>query len=544
MSDSPARDDLGPTIESLRDGTISPEKHAQLQETLRDDVEARAYYIEYQLMCAGLEGCLGEGGPPVSDADRAEAEAYVVPLAGKEEKAAGRHWWPLGLATAAAVALLVLGGQYWMSRLRREPTANLATLVASIDAHWGGGISPHVGTTLTPRSLELKQGLAELRFASGATVILQGPVECLVESPSHLTLQRGRVTAQVPVQAIGFTVRTAQATVVDLGTEFGVNSEEGRATDVHVFRGQIALGAALGREAGRQLVSEGIAKRIAEAGARIEDIPSDELAFVGRREFEARIKARHNSPYHRWLAASYQFRRQPALVLYYTFDSAGDERERVLNRAGATAGRLDARLGNGVEAESQPQWVPSGRWPEQRALRFDASRHQQLCVRHSNELNMTQAVTVATWIRPNTALLEPKAVIATKRVATPGGAQANYELGLLSSGPAQGQGLCSLYFQAGDGKLVSPGISVVPGQWLQVAAVTDRERTALFVNGQRIALGPGVELTPNDADLCIGSPVDGRHEAFEGMLSEFVLMRRAMSDDEIRDIYTAGVPQP
>ena len=73
--------------------------------------------------------------------------------------------------------------------------------------------------------MRLRHGLAELKYANGAAVILEVPARCVLDSPSRLTLQNGRLSAQVPVEAIGFTVCTPTAMLVDLGTEFGVSSE-------------------------------------------------------------------------------------------------------------------------------------------------------------------------------------------------------------------------------------------------------------------------------------------------------------------------------
>src|SRR5205085_2640733 len=58
-------------------------------------------------------------------------------------------------------------------------------------------------------------------------------------------------------EARGFAVRTASATVVDFGTEFGVEAAADRSTRVEVFRGEVEAKAAYaagdGAEAGRRL---------------------------------------------------------------------------------------------------------------------------------------------------------------------------------------------------------------------------------------------------------------------------------------------------
>ncbi len=578
-------DELRTMIEAVRDGTATPEQHRELELLLRQDANARRYYVQYQLLCADLQailpahdrdepaaapaaedGCHREGFGTGRATDRmrperrrkgAKTQAEGPTPAGTAAGASRRRWaWRIG--AAAAVLLMLALGSPWLWRLRgTRPVpaagqdATLATLVAAMDAQWGRDAGLAIGSQLPAMPLELKRGLAEIRFASGAAVILQGPVECVLESPSHLTLRRGRISAKVPVEAIGFTVRTDQATVVDLGTEFAVSSAGNGATDVHVFRGQVALGTSFGRQPDRQLLGAGAARRVEVDGSRVESIRSDELAFVRPREFEARIKALDNSPYHRWLAASYQLRREPALVLYYTWDGAVDDPQRAINGAGATAGKLDGLLGNGRDPDTCPQWVSPGRWPQQRALRFDASRRQHLRVPHSNELNITQALTIAAWIRPNTALLQATGAIATKRTVSGDTAQPNYELALIREQDERGEVQCGLCFRSGSRRVASAGMPVVPGRWMHVAAVANGGQCVLYVDGRRVATGDSADFVPNEGDLWIGTiPGDPRaggandNESFEGLISELLLVRRMLSETEIHAMWSAGKPEP
>lgn len=541
MTDSLSLDELKTLIETLRDGQASAAEYGRLQQLLRENPQARRYYVEYQLLGADLQMLLSVS-PDESLCMELTGELESLQQSPRARSAQRVRWlWPIGIAAAALLAVL-LGSRLvpWSSR----PDATVATVVASMDAHWASGENLPVGAKLAATPLELECGLAEIRFRSGAAVILQGPAECVLESPSHMTLRRGRLSAKVPVEAIGFTVRTAQATVVDLGTEFGVCSAGAGVTDVHVFRGQVALGTQQ-RNLGRQLLSEGIAKRVEADGTLIEDIRSDELAFVGPREFEARIKALKNSPYHRWLAYSYRLRRDPALVLYYTFDNQSAGFDGVLNRAGATAGKLDGQFGNGTRPQTRPQWVAAGRWPELRALRFDASQQQQLRVPHSKELNITQAMTMAAWVRPHTALLESNTVIVTKSTHAEDQAPTNYELGLTRQFDSHGSARFAVFFHSGSRRITSPALPVAPGQWIHLAAVANGHRTVLYADGQPIAQGTGAELTANEGDLLVGSASHNPHSSagqgdFAGLLGELLLVRRVLSDSEIAEMVAAG----
>lgn len=102
-------------------------------------------------------------------------------------------------------------------------------------------------------TLDLKSGLVELRYDCGASVLLEGPAVLQIDSASSARLVRGRLTARVEKPAGGqaeelsvrlFSVHTPQASVHDLGTEFGVEVRERGAADVHVFDGLVELAAA------------------------------------------------------------------------------------------------------------------------------------------------------------------------------------------------------------------------------------------------------------------------------------------------------------
>jgi len=84
----------------------------------------------------------------------------------------------------------------------------------------------------------LKEGLARLKFISGAEITLEAPVDIELISPMLCRLHRGTVVAKIPEQAIGFSIDTESAKLVDYGTEFGVHvGAQGEGTNVLVFDG-------------------------------------------------------------------------------------------------------------------------------------------------------------------------------------------------------------------------------------------------------------------------------------------------------------------
>ena len=69
-------------------------------------------------------------------------------------------------------------------------------------------------------------------------------------------MKRGRLAADVPPSAKGFTVITPTGDAVDLGTRFGVDVPSSGSAEVHVFQGEVitkASGATLSCNCARKL---------------------------------------------------------------------------------------------------------------------------------------------------------------------------------------------------------------------------------------------------------------------------------------------------
>jgi hypothetical protein len=110
---------------------------------------------------------------------------------------------------------------------------------------------------------DLRSGLLEITYDTGAKVILQGPVKYAVESAAGGYLSIGKLTARLEKKVCGgeqrtvgkgtslssipahpsplFSVRTPTATVTDLGTEFGVEVTKDCECHLTVFQGEVAL---------------------------------------------------------------------------------------------------------------------------------------------------------------------------------------------------------------------------------------------------------------------------------------------------------------
>lgn len=218
-------------IDEYVEGTITAERLAQLEALLAGDAGLREYFLRY----CGLNTDLGLHVKSVTATER--VLSAIQPAAPPQPAQTRARWLPVTIALIAAVAFAVR----WLLPGPAPVIAaseDIAWLVNAQNCEWDdrqpieAGLRP--GTTLA-----MTRGLAEIRFKSGATVILSGPCRLELVNGNAARLLRGKIAARVPDSAIGFEMQTPQGRVIDLGTEFGVSVGESGSADVFVFEGQV-----------------------------------------------------------------------------------------------------------------------------------------------------------------------------------------------------------------------------------------------------------------------------------------------------------------
>ena len=198
----------------------------------------------------------------------------------------------VALAAAAVVALFLGLSTLLHWHGRAKPMA-VAVLTHSADAVWAeSGGAKQRGESLAPGWLRLKSGAVQIEFSRGARVVLEGPAELQLVNDNEAYLRSGKLRAQVPEPAHGFTVRTSDFAVVDYGTEFGCSLAG--APEVHVFNGLV--GVKEGGNAERKLRQDQAVKidhdQLHDIPARRDQFLSDEeLARRERESVQGRLLA-------------------------------------------------------------------------------------------------------------------------------------------------------------------------------------------------------------------------------------------------------------
>ena len=224
-------------------------------------------------------------------------------------------------ALALAACLMFIAGGVWTLWFKRSATRNGAP--AAPLRCWpgrlmlvGAGTRPlRVGSALEPGWLRLEAGLAQVVFYSGARVVIEGPTELRLISPTEAVCPAGRLLAEVPQPARGFRLKTAQVNVVDRGTAFGIDATRGQ-TEVHVFKGEVELFAG---SRGKAVTGRGASGR--GAGERSAAAHGCERGRHSLRcsNFQQRSLASEAIRYEQWQFASARLNQDPSLVVAFGF---------------------------------------------------------------------------------------------------------------------------------------------------------------------------------------------------------------------------------
>jgi hypothetical protein len=280
--------ELATLLGAVRDGTATAEQQLRMNDLLQQYSELQQYYVEFMLLSAELHGyrhlsvqeqssllteqiigSADKNADVSSPADEArveqirakaqrQLEAFLAEQEAlrRQQAALQRHEsrqafresfslamgrfeqvvvWTLRMTKRVAVvaAVVLIGLAMTHTLLNRRV---VAVLSEETDARW---LHPPEDPNLHPGLMVLEEGYARITFKQGTQIILQAPCTFDLRSKNRMVLERGMVTANVPLQAHGFAVQTPEAQVTDFGTEFGLQVKGQNESEVHVFAGRV-----------------------------------------------------------------------------------------------------------------------------------------------------------------------------------------------------------------------------------------------------------------------------------------------------------------
>ncbi len=239
------------------ENTIDAADFQRLQEILKSSQRAREIYSDYRQIHAWFSinaisqeqarsvlddqtSCdLELTQACVVDAERYEAEQYDA----APTRSQTSHSRKLAIVVAIAAAVLAVVAPFALTRSNDNEKVATATVSGKGDnVRWFIGNRRIYERTAQVRAGEeviLFGGQLDLDFDNGAEVTVRGPTSITPISRMRVWLEQGQMRASVGPEAIGFSVETPSADVVDLGTQFGVRVGDDETTSVAVFSGEV-----------------------------------------------------------------------------------------------------------------------------------------------------------------------------------------------------------------------------------------------------------------------------------------------------------------
>jgi hypothetical protein len=255
------------------DGVIEDADLRRLEATLKEHQAAREMFITLMHVHSRIQGqAIAEeylstlmplplGIPQAPGLTPPTSPPGVLQMVQHQVKAFSRSRW--GWAALVLVGFVAWGLVHFLSpamnRADREniaannaqqpvATANQQRVLARVsdcseECQWHfdqGGLGKDPSAEVHGGdNIRITKGRMKLTFDNGTVVTLHAPALFQVISDMRARVMFGKVTARVAKGAEGFSVLTPRATVIDLGTEFGIEVNDVGATDLVVFEGEV-----------------------------------------------------------------------------------------------------------------------------------------------------------------------------------------------------------------------------------------------------------------------------------------------------------------
>lgn len=506
--------DLRPLFVVFALGVISAEQLRALEAALREDSDLRRDFIEYM----NVDSALGDMAA-LSEAELAEFESAKLGhgsrTTGVSEAIARATDQPtqtfrvVALLGALAATLLVAAFLWFASPSENEQTP-VATLVTEVNAVLLCDGQPCEDTELLAGKYQLDRGLLHLRFDGGVMVYVEAPARFDAVSDKRVMLHRGRLSAKVPPEGIGFTVETPDAEVVDFGTEFSVDVEGG-ASEVHVFDGLVRVhpGAANQRDVSRSVdLQASQAVRITDGVAEPEDISIATDRFIrsfdeSRRRYAQTVKRFVPLAFYRMAIRDQGLACMPPQYSGVVLTGEGIRPPHARGVfAGGSLRVLADSTGRGGRVDTSPP-LQTGQFTLTAFVYLESNTHDGV---------------VATNIQNDVG---------------------NFALALDEKGFLR----ATVRDSNGDLSSVTSDAPVELHTWLHVVMTADGKQLRLYEDGRQMASAPCSTVADNEADvLWFGTDSDGL-SLWDGRIDEVALFDRAISDAEVTDLYQAALEE-
>ncbi len=151
------------------------------------------------------------------------------------------------LKRSMALAALVLVGFTTIFMMQKFSSNNntpenqlaVASVTRLDGVKWSSGSCIEGDPIIAGQSISISSGLLEVDLEGRGKLLIEGPAHLDFTSPMEAVLHRGSLVMRATEKGHGYTVKTSQGSVVDLGTEFAVSVGENDVVETHVIEGSV-----------------------------------------------------------------------------------------------------------------------------------------------------------------------------------------------------------------------------------------------------------------------------------------------------------------
>lgn len=359
MNCQPLSQEVYDLLEAICFGELSREQAARLERLLQSEPDQCRHYVRFMQMHAIAERCESANLPdrqaarvPQSAADLLRHKSPVLGFLARTTASINRpvYWSILGFGMLFAGYFVLISWGILSRDVARKPNfdkpaagnpRSVARITDPGDAEWASDTARQEPAIEQGEPLQISSGLVALTLGQGTKLVIEGPAEWSIDGTNQATLKYGRLLANVPRQAVGFTVETPTARIVDLGTEFGVAVEKSGTAEVHVIKGRIDIHSEGGTTAaplragqGATITADGVQtrrdgstadkfKRVVEAAASKSTASQKTVRSIGTRQLDlSRAQTSASSVIDLIYATSYAIDNKPETY----FHSGNDDR--------------------------------------------------------------------------------------------------------------------------------------------------------------------------------------------------------------------------
>jgi hypothetical protein len=521
--------ELAETISALLAGKLAPDKVRCLEQYLAEDTAAYNFYLDAIALDIDLEWSylnrkkkqnlpassafvVTRESPAVSEQSGPPAQAKSFVLPGNLMATRDRLLLRASLQYVALVAICVYGTFLlvaWNLRPDALPPIDgqdaVAVVCDATDVKWSPNLSSKTteSPVLTGESLKIESGTIELELKTGTKLVVKGPADWSVNGRNSVSLRSGTLMARVPADAIGFTVETPTAKIVDLGTEFSVEVDRDGVTESRVFRGAIKVQPVATSEG---QVNEERAVVVREN----ESIRIDKALAADNRQALTIRKETESEPFVRSLPSP----EKPLPMIVVAHFRMGEDDPSAVAGEAVVQQTIGQKRSHHLKQYGSPTYTSNAAPGSSLAMSFTGAADEYL-FEPGLHIDYVEEFILEAWVRPNRPTNDYTLVVFNGRGFSDG-----YGIGIHSN-------LWALPCGGPVGWKVSQ-IACELGKWTHVALVCERGKLQIWING-RLAKDFGVQAMPmpSGAFSIGGAPesVAKIPNGFDGQIDEIRLSK-------------------